>query len=126
MWLEADPASPCVFTRSIEERILCPVAHGEGRLVIGDSRTQEAISTGHLGALRYTTSSGGEADYPADPNGSDGHLAGLTNPAGNVLGLMPHPEDHVVAHQHPRWHRGEHGNLGLALFRNGVRHAAEL
>ena len=30
--------------------------------------------------------------YAANPNGSTGDVAGLCNPAGNVLGLMPHPE----------------------------------
>jgi phosphoribosylformylglycinamidine (FGAM) synthase-like amidotransferase family enzyme len=42
------------------------------------------------------------------------------------MGLMPHPEDHVVPQQHPRRHRGEGGNLGLVLFENGVKYAAEL
>jgi phosphoribosylformylglycinamidine synthase len=55
-----------------------------------------------------------------------GDIAGLCNAAGNVLGLMPHPEDHIRPHQHPRWARGEAGRLGLALFANGVRYAREV
>jgi phosphoribosylformylglycinamidine synthase subunit PurQ / glutaminase len=45
-----------------------------------------------------------------------------------VLGLMPHPENHVIARQHPRHHRSGGGpaHLGLRLFDNGVRHASEL
>jgi phosphoribosylformylglycinamidine (FGAM) synthase-like amidotransferase family enzyme len=39
-----------------------------------------------------------------------------------VLGLMPHPENHVVARQHPKFHRGESAGLGLALFQEGVRY----
>jgi len=60
---------------------------------------------------------------PANPNGSQGDVAGLCDPTGRVLGLMPHPERHVLPTQHPRWTRtglapeGE----GLALFRNAVR-----
>jgi phosphoribosylformylglycinamidine (FGAM) synthase-like amidotransferase family enzyme len=50
-------------------------------------------------------------------------IAGLCNEMGNVLGLMPHPEDHIYAQQHPRWTRGEVGGLGIGLFRNGIRAA---
>ena len=64
--------------------------------------------------------------YPSNPNGSQGDIAGLCDITGRVLGLMPHPERHVVPTQHPRWTRlglaaeGE----GLALFRNAVRYFA--
>jgi hypothetical protein len=37
------------------------------------------------------------------------------------MGLMPHPEDHIWAWQHPRFHRGESGFLGLPLFVNGLK-----
>jgi phosphoribosylformylglycinamidine synthase len=63
-----------------------------------------------------------KGSYPENPNGSYADIAGVCNPAGNVLGLMPHPEDHVFSFQHPRWSRGETGNLGLPLFENGVRY----
>ncbi len=79
-----------------------------------------------LVALRYTAPSGGPAEYPWNPNGSQHGIAGICNHAGNVMGLMPHPEDHVIAEQHPRYQRGEAGGLGLALFRNGIRYAADL
>ena len=62
--------------------------------------------------------------YPANPNGSLDDIAGVCDPTGLVLGLMPHPEDHVLARQHPRHRRGHTGRLGLELFRAGVRHAA--
>jgi phosphoribosylformylglycinamidine synthase len=42
-----------------------------------------------------------------------------------VLGLMPHPENHVLARQHPRHARGSAAGLGLPLFRQGVRYARE-
>ena len=116
--------SACVFTQGLEEPIYCPVAHGEGRFV-----------TEHLGplaengqiALRYGAANDTRAgsEYPANPNGSDGDIAGICNPAGNVLGLMPHPEDHIVPHQHPGWTRGLSGRMGLRLFENGVRYAGK-
>ena len=63
--------------------------------------------------------------YPWNPNGSVGDIAGLCNAAGNVFGLMPHPENHITGQQHPRWSRGAVGGLGLALFENGVRASRE-
>ena len=71
--------------------------------------------------LKYAP--GGRRGRPYNPNGSQGDLAGLCDATGRVLGLMPHPERHVLPTQHPRWTRlglapeGE----GLALFRNAVR-----
>jgi phosphoribosylformylglycinamidine synthase len=50
-------------------------------------------------------------------------IAALCNPAGNVMGLMPHPENHIFPWQHPRTHRGEAGMDGLRLFANGIKHA---
>jgi phosphoribosylformylglycinamidine synthase len=50
------------------------------------------------------------------------NIAGLSNRAGNVLGLMPHPEDHIFGWQHPRQHRGESGLSGLRLFENGIKY----
>jgi phosphoribosylformylglycinamidine synthase I len=113
----------CIFTRDLHEPILCPVAHGEGRFIAGDLG---ALQGGGQIALRYALAGGKPAggSYPANPNGSDADIAGICNAAGNVLGLMPHPEDHVVAYQHPRWTRAERGGLGLPLFANGVRYAA--
>jgi phosphoribosylformylglycinamidine synthase len=60
-----------------------------------------------------------------NPNGSVDDIAGVCDPTGVVLGLMPHPENHVLARQHPRHVRGAVGGLGLALFEQGVRYAHE-
>jgi phosphoribosylformylglycinamidine synthase len=123
VWLQPDPESPCVFTRGLEERIFCPVAHGEGRFIPRDEAVLERLRRRHQIALTYTRADGGPADYPANPNGSVAAVAGICNARGNVLGLMPHPEDHVVPWQHPRWSRGESGNLGLALIEAGIAYA---
>ncbi len=137
VWLEADPESPCVFTRDLDGGLIhCPVAHGEGKLVARDDEVRAAIGAGHLGPLRYVPAAAmlgaplrlGDRDDRDDynPNGSEGDLAALCNPAGNVLGLMPHPEDHIVPTQHPGYHRGARGHLGLALFEAGIRYAAQV
>ncbi len=126
VYLQPQANSPCLFTRGLEELITCPVAHGEGKFVARDAETLAALEAQGLVALRYVGPNGEPAGYPWNPNGSQNHIAGICNPQGTVLGLMPHPEDHIVPIQHPRFHRGERGKLGLALFQNGVRYAAQV
>lgn len=122
--LEADPNSPCVFTRGMQEVIEVPIAHGEGRIAIRDATTLDELRSKGQVALRYVGASDGNADYPANPNGSVDNIAGLCNAQGNVLGLMPHPEDAIVAHQHPRWTREpwRTSGDGLVLFTNAANY----
>jgi phosphoribosylformylglycinamidine synthase len=126
VYLQPQPVSPCIFTHGLAEMVYCPVAHGEGKFVAQDEETLAALEGQGLVALRYVGADGKTAGYPWNPNGSQGDIAGICNQTGNVLGLMPHPEDHIIAEQHPRCHRGERGMLGVPLFQNGVRYAAEL
>lgn len=60
--------------------------------------------------------------YPDNPNGSMADVAGVCDATGRVLGLMPHPERYIDPTQHPRWTRGEAGQLGdgLRVFQNAV------
>ena len=124
--LRPEPASKCIFTAGLSEPIYCPVAHGEGRVAVDSVQTLESLRADCLIALSYIDSFGNDASYPENPNGSVQNVAGLTNHAGNILGLMPHPENHIFKWQHPRWHRGEAGNSGLGLFTNGIRYAKGL
>lgn len=127
-WVTLKPQSQtCVWTRGLDGLITCPIAHGEGNFVLSDPNDLHVLRERDQIALIYTRESGLPADgeYPLNPNGSIGDIAGVCNPHGNVLGLMPHPEDHVFAYQHPRWSRGERGQLGLKLFVNGVRYAEQ-
>jgi phosphoribosylformylglycinamidine synthase len=108
------------------QTIDCPVAHGEGRFVVADPVVRERMLARGQFALRYVSPSGGPASYPWNPNGSPDDVAGVCDPTGRVLGLMPHPERNVESWHHPRWTRGEGGEatIGLEVFRNGVRAAA--
>ena len=127
VWLRPEADSPCVFTKDLGEALICcPVAHGEGKLVARDEQVRAELGERRLAALRYVQPDGSPATFPHNPNGSEGDIAGLCNPAGNVLGLMPHPEDHISPLQHPEHHRGASGGLGLVLFEAGVRYAAQL
>ncbi|MEJ2599099.1 MAG: phosphoribosylformylglycinamidine synthase I [Anaerolineales bacterium] len=128
-WVRLAPVSrKCVWTRGLEELIDCPVAHGEGNFVLADPAQAEELRRCDQIALVYAREDGSPAEgiYPANPNGSLLDIAGVCNPRGNVLGLMPHPEDHISPYQHPLWRRGELGRSGLPLFTNGVRYAAQL
>ncbi|MCB0013480.1 MAG: phosphoribosylformylglycinamidine synthase subunit PurQ, partial [Anaerolineales bacterium] len=122
-YLRPNPACDNVFLKELNDPIYCPVAHGEGRIAIADETTGQKLVEQELIALQYGLSLEATDAYPANPNGSWLGVAGLSNEAGNVLGLMPHPEDHIFSWQHPRRHRGEGGWSGLPLFRSGLRHA---
>lgn len=84
------------FTRAVGERrpLRMPVAHGEG-CYYADDATLDALERDGRVLFRYVGPDGAVAldqDDPANPNGSLHAIAGVTNAAGNVAGLMPHPE----------------------------------
>ena len=101
-----------------------PIAHGDGKVV-----TKPGVLPQLKVALYYTDEYGNNrADYPHNPNGSVGNIAGICDSSGWVFGLMPHPERHVRGTQHPQWTRlgaKEHGN-GFHIFRNAVEWARNL
>jgi phosphoribosylformylglycinamidine synthase len=75
------------------EVVPLPIAHGEGRFESADSEVRGRIEREGLALFRYCDAGGAEArGYPDDPNGAFLQAAGITNAAGNVLALMPHPE----------------------------------
>ena len=130
-WVTLKPVSQvCLWTRGLAGLIDCPVAHGEGNFVVRAASVIEQLQASGQIALVYTHADGSPAlgAYPHNPNGSILDIAGVCNPAGNVLGLMPHPEDNVLAFQHPAWSNpaGKSRNSGLQIFQNGVRYAQEL
>jgi phosphoribosylformylglycinamidine synthase subunit PurQ / glutaminase len=67
-----------------------PIAHGEGRFAADDS-TLDALEQNGQVVFRYCDAAGNVTDA-SNPNGAMRGIAGITNAAGNVLGLMPHPE----------------------------------
>lgn len=130
-WVTLRPRSQrCVWTHGLHGLIDCPVAHGEGNFTLADPALLADLAVGDQIALTYTQANGAPADerYPANPNGSIADIAGVCNPRGNVLGLMPHPEDFIFPHQHPQRARRTDTvqRLGLRLFQNGVRYAAQI
>lgn len=70
--------------------ITIPIAHGEGSYY-ADPATLEELEANQQVVFRYC-SANGCLDPGSNPNGSLNHIAGICNRAGNVLGMMPHPE----------------------------------
>jgi phosphoribosylformylglycinamidine synthase len=105
-----EPKSRCVWTAGLESRLL-PVRHGEGRFVAKDAATLDALEAEGLVAVRYE----GEG-----PNGSDRGIAGICDPSGRLLGLMPHPEAFLTRENHPGRRRAIRDALGIEIFEKGV------
>ena len=83
--------------------IRCPVAHHDGNY-FADETTLAGIEDNNQVAFRYTPDT--------NPNGSVNNIAGIVNTAGNVLGMMPHPENLIEA--------AHGGTDGRALFESAL------
>jgi phosphoribosylformylglycinamidine synthase subunit PurQ / glutaminase len=122
-WVHLDCAgSKAVIFAGIETMYL-PVAHAEGKFVTRDAAVLADLERQGQVALRYRTQNGSsEVPYPANPNGAVANIAGICDPTGRVCGLMPHPERHIDATQHPQWTRGPRAAVGdgLRVFQNAV------
>jgi phosphoribosylformylglycinamidine synthase I len=75
------------------ERIRLPVSHGEGRFVADEATLAQLEGEGRV-VLRYLPAAMG---VEPNPNGSTLDIAGICNPAGTVVGIMPHPDRAWVA-----------------------------
>jgi len=115
------------------ELLPAPVAHGEGRFVVQDKDVlRELFARGQV-ALTYVdpehpAAAGPDAPavpYPLNPNGSIANIAGICDPTGRVLGLMPHPERNLAPWHHPRWTRmpAREAGEGLGFYRRMVEAA---
>ena len=117
----------CVFVKPGEDAYL-PVAHGEGKFLVRDPEVLAHLEQAGQIVFRYVSQDGrADAGYPWNPNGSVGDVAGMCDPTGRILGLMPHPERHIEGTHHPRWTREglrPEGD-GARVFRNAVDFARE-
>ena len=124
-------ASQNVFLRDVDA-IELPIAHAEGRIAVRDPAILSQWAANGQAALCYRAAgdmtpfdpSAEILPAPTNPNGSVGNLAGLSDPSGRILGLMPHPERAVDATQHPQWTRRPLADEGpgMVIFHNAVRH----
>jgi phosphoribosylformylglycinamidine synthase len=111
-----------------------PVAHGEGRFMMDQAILKTLEGNGQI-ALTYTKPDGSDAggEFPYNPNGSQADIAGITDPTGKVLAVMPHPERGMFT-----WQRDDYDRLkdqaqrdgaelpetadGMALFQNAAKY----
>ncbi len=109
--------SPSIFLRGMAgSRIPVVVSHGEGRATFDSAADQTAARV----SLRYVDGDGrAAAQYPANPNGSEGGTAGLTSDDGRVTILMPHPE-RTLRTANLSWAPADWGDDSpwLRMFRN--------
>jgi phosphoribosylformylglycinamidine synthase len=120
-----DSSSPCIWTRGIEAMDL-PARHGEGKFIAAPG-VAERLDRDRLVAARYLGPDGRPTqEWPWNPNGSAGAVAGICDPSGRIFGLMPHPDAFLYPFQHPQWSRRRlagdpppEGD-GMRIFRNGI------
>ena len=82
--------APYTSSYEVGRLLTVPIAHGEGCYVAPDEVLAELERDGRV-IFRYCDAEG-SVTPEANPNGSARNIAGITNAAGNVLGMMPHPE----------------------------------
>lgn len=125
-WTHLTTQGQCVWTRGMDRVIFAPVAHAEGKFLVGDPSLLAAMKARQQIVFCYCDETGGKPSYPDNPNGSVEDIAGITDRTGRILGMMPHPERHMLRRQHPYWTRvkqtGELGD-GARIFENGVAYA---
>lgn len=115
-------SSKCIFTEDMEGVIKLPVAHGEGRFLVSNAELDTLNAQGQV-VFRYSDAEGNASggSYPNNPNGAIEDIAGVCNQAGNVFGLMPHPERAFYRFMHPRWTKNSGSDTfgdGHMLFKN--------
>ncbi|HEX9745150.1 MAG TPA: phosphoribosylformylglycinamidine synthase I [bacterium] len=136
--LRTEPESKCIWTKGYPEMIELPIAHAEGKFLVKNNEMLEKLKARGQIVFRYCDPKNADGcfnsdvPYPLNPNASTANIAGICDPEGRVLGLMPHPERFHHQTNHPRWTRrkyeessigvGESGGWadGLPLFKNAV------
>lgn len=116
--------SKAVFLEPFKGEIIdIAVNHGEGRFYAPLNGLAK-IEKGDLVFCRYVNGTGNPTQkYPANPNGTLNAIAGVTDPTGRILGLMPHPEKIVEITQHPNWRRGNVEAKGGIIFESMIKFA---
>jgi phosphoribosylformylglycinamidine synthase subunit PurQ / glutaminase len=116
--------SPCAWTKNLPGVISMPIAHAEGKFIVKDKSLLKVLNENGQILFRYSSPSGEPAGDMFNPNGSVDDIAGICDPSGRIMGMMPHPERHVSRFQHPNWRRKDHANeatgAGLYIFNSGV------
>jgi len=124
--LSAEKNSNCPFLQEIEDGGWYSVNHGEGKF-LAESSVIQKVEEQNLVTFRYVDESNKPTQkYPENPNGSTNAIAGITDPTGQVFGMMPHPEKFVDLTQYPNWRREQINKPhGLPIFKNIIKYVME-
>jgi phosphoribosylformylglycinamidine synthase I len=130
-YLKHENGGSCVFTSNIPRGkvVMFPCAHAEGNLRFPHGKEEEYVrrlEENDQIVFKYVDPRGKYAGYPWNPNGSIENIAAICNPAGNVMGIMPHPERVQRRYLHPDWTRTDldpsgRGD-GLAVFESALEY----
>lgn len=125
--LKVEDNNACVFLKGVRGSVSYQVAHGEGKFFT-DPKILARIEQEKLVVFRYSDEMGNPTQtYPLNPNGSLKAIAGICDPSGRILGLMPHPERFIRKTQYPNWRRmPDLEPQGLPLFKKMVAYAAQM
>jgi len=123
-WVYLKLNNRCVWTQGLKKIIYLPVAHGEGKFVVGDKQVLNRLKINKQIVFQYSDAAGNLSGYPDNPNGSVENIAGICDETGRVFGLMPHPERYIHLAQHPRKDelKFKVSGDGLEIFKNGVKY----
>lgn len=130
--LRVEQNNACVFLQEgMGELVTYQVAHGEGRFTTAP-KTLQRIEDEALVVFRYVDTTGNPSqDHDFNPNGSMSAIAGITDPSGRILGLMPHPERFVREEHYPNFRKNRINGAplppqGLPIFEQMVKYAREM
>lgn len=126
--LKKDADTKCIWAKDLPDVINIPIAHAEGKFIPKDRKILKTLRDNGQVVFRYTDETGTSSGAPHNPNGSVDDIAGVCDPTGTILGLMPHPERHMTYLQHPNWRRASafqrrKMGIGIKIFENGVKYA---
>ncbi|HUA12949.1 MAG TPA: phosphoribosylformylglycinamidine synthase I [Candidatus Sulfotelmatobacter sp.] len=109
-----------------EKPIPIQTAHGEGRFFAKPTTVEALREKGQI-VFRYVSPEGGKADgFPFNPNGSLEDIAGICDPKGLVLGMMPHPERSTAAFHPHRAKTDAARAASTVIFLNIIKYARSL
>ncbi|HBA45945.1 phosphoribosylformylglycinamidine synthase I [Candidatus Nomurabacteria bacterium RIFCSPLOWO2_02_40_28] len=107
------------------KKISIPITHGEGRYITNPKEYKTLKKNEQIAFLYAKGDIYKFQNLEHNPNGSQYDIAGVLAYNGRVLGMMPHPEKAIFAHQSPLWYKNKKVSKegqGLQIFKNGVNY----
>jgi len=123
-WVDLSATESSPWLKGIK-KISLPIAHGEGHYVISQKEYEKMQKNGEIAFVYKKGEICKFQSLEYNPNGSDFCIAGVLAYNGRVLGMMPHPERAMFAHQSPLWQTNKNKQkegVGLQIFKNAINY----